>query len=121
MPDTSVETSTETAAAKSDKAEVMADVSTLEENYYQETGSYLQILRGNGLPTYETGTVAQKLGKGVHEDAWVHVYEAPGGKGYQVFYEEDGVLHAVGFGPEAAERTFTRSTIVAPSATSTTP
>jgi hypothetical protein len=80
---------------------VTADVAGLEDAYFQKTGSYLQILRGNGLPTYESGTIVEKLGKDVPADAWVHVYEAPGGKGYQVLYEDaDGTLHSVGYGPE---------------------
>jgi hypothetical protein len=42
------------------------------------------------------------------------------GKGYQVLYEDsDGVLHSMGYGPEATSRTFLQTTIVAPSATST--
>jgi hypothetical protein len=98
---------------------VVAEVAALQDAYFQETGGYLQVLPGNGLPTYETGTVAEKLGKNVADDAWVHIYEAPAGKGYQVFYEADGVLHSVGYGPEAAERTFSRNILVAPSATST--
>jgi hypothetical protein len=113
--------SQDTQAAKPAPETVTADVSALQETYYQRTGSYLQILRGNGLPTYESGTVSEKLGGTVPADAWVHVYEAPAGKGYQVFYEADGVLHSVGYGPEAVERTFTLSTIVTPSATSTSP
>jgi len=74
---------------------VAADVSALQDAYFQQTGSYLQILRGNGLPTYETGTVSEKLGENIPNDGWVHVYEAPGGKGYQVLYEADGVPHSV--------------------------
>jgi cytoskeletal protein RodZ len=100
---------------------VTAEVSALQEAYYEKTGSYLQVMRGNGLPSYESGAVSEKLGKDISTDAWVHVYEAPAGKGYQVLYEADGVLHSVGYGSEAGERTFSRSAIVAPSAASTTP
>jgi hypothetical protein len=39
---------------------------------------------------------------------------------YQIYYEEDGVAHSVGYGPEAADRTFTiEFPKPAPSATST--
>jgi hypothetical protein len=37
----------------------------------------------------------------------MEVYESPHGKGYQIMYEDDGALHSVGFGPEAADRTYT--------------
>ena len=46
--------------------------------------------------------------------------ESPHGKGYQIIYEEDGVVHSVGHGPEAADRTFTiEFPKPVPSATST--
>jgi hypothetical protein len=54
------------------------------------------------------GNTSQRLRSAVSEDVWVHVYEAPGGKGYQVFYEDAEGVHSVGYGPEAGERTSTR-------------
>lgn len=106
-------------AAIAAKEAAMGEVTTLQDEYFQKTGKYLQILKGNGLPDYENGNVTAKLGKNISDKAWVHVYEAPGGKGYQVFYEDNGIMYSIGYGPEALERTFQRSTAIPVSATST--
>ena len=90
-------------------------VSELERVYFDQHGTYLQILPGNQLPEYETGTVESKLGSTVHADIRVDVYEAPEGRGYQVSYMSNGVFHSVGYGPEAATRTFTYELSVASS------
>jgi hypothetical protein len=106
-------------SAISAKDAALADVTALQDAHFKKNGRYLQVLKGNGLPDYENGNVSEKLGKNISDKAWVHVYEAPGGKGYQVMYEDAGVLYSIGYGPEAAERTFERTTVALPSATST--
>ena len=80
-------------------------ISSLEDSYFGQHNKYLQILPGNALPDYESGTVAEKLGATIPADARVDVYEAPGGKGYQITYVEEGTAYTVGFGPEADSRT----------------
>jgi hypothetical protein len=51
--------------------------------------------------------VQSKFGKGLPENFRIDVYEGPHGKGYQITYEENGVVHSIGHGPEAADRTYT--------------
>ena len=45
--------------------------------------------------------------KALPENFRIDVYESPHGKGYQIYYEENGVAHSVGYGAEAADRTYT--------------
>jgi len=100
---------------------VVADeIANLEETYRRQTGRYLQIMPGNRLPTYETGSVTEKLGKNIPDNVRVDIYEAPGGFGYQISYEENGVVRSVGNGPEASARTYA-ITLPVPVATSTSP
>jgi hypothetical protein len=82
-------------------------IAALQDAYFNEHESYLQILSGNHLPDYETGTVAEKLGQTIDPGTHVDVYENVYGKGYQIFFEEDGVTYSAGYGPEAQDRTFT--------------
>jgi len=70
-------------------------------------GRYLQVMPGNTLPSYESGSVQAKFGKALPENIRIDVYTSPHGQGYQIYYEENGVAHSVGYGPEAADRTYT--------------
>jgi hypothetical protein len=62
---------------------------------------------GNTLPSTESGSVQSKFGKALPENVRIDVYNGPHGKGYQITYEENGVVHSVGYGPEAADLTYT--------------
>lgn len=95
------------------------DIAMLQDSYFEKTGNYLQILPGNELPAHEEGSVTQKLGGTLPADAYVHVYESPKGKGYQIFFKDGNTLISTGFGPEAADRTYTKELAPALSATST--
>jgi hypothetical protein len=96
------------------------DVMVLEQEYMSKYGRYLHVMPGNTLPAYESGSVQEKLGKTIPENYNVEVYESPHGKGYQISYEENGIVHSVGYGPEAADRTYTFELLKPPvSATST--
>ena len=68
---------------------------------------YLQVMPGNTLPSTESGSVQSKFGKALAENIRIDVYKSPHGKGYQIYYEENGVAHSVGYGAEAGDRTFT--------------
>lgn len=100
---------------------VFSQVETLEQDYFNVSGKYLQVKKNNQLPEYESGTVAEKLGQSLPLNTWVDVYEGPNGKGYIVHYEiegENGIdRYTKGFGPEADQWTFERlaSPIVASS------
>jgi hypothetical protein len=93
--------------AISGAAESVGEIGVLEQEYMSKYGRYLQVMPGNTLPSYESGSVQAKFGKALPENIRIDVYEGPHGKGYQIYYEEDGVAHSVGYGPEAADRTFT--------------
>ena len=83
-------------------------------------GRYLQVMPGNTLPSTESGSVQSKFGKALAENIRIDVYNSPHGVGYQIYYEENGAAHSVGYGPEAADRTYTiEFPKPAPSATST--
>ncbi|OGG50463.1 hypothetical protein A2763_01670 [Candidatus Kaiserbacteria bacterium RIFCSPHIGHO2_01_FULL_54_36] len=115
---TSPPAATTTPASPITTSTTVEDISALQESYYQKSGKYLQILPGNQLPEYESGTVAEKLGANVPADVRVDVYAGPQGKGYQITYEEEGTIYIVGFGPEAEHRTYSYPAPT-PSATST--
>jgi len=101
-------------------ATAVAEVSGLEQEYMSKYGRYLQVMPGNTLPSYESGSVQAKFGKTIPESVRIDVYESPHGKGYQIMYEENGVFHSVGYGPEAFDRTYTIEP-PAPTAASSTP
>lgn len=87
----------------------ITQVGQLEDLYFGQTGSYLQIKEDGQLPEYETGTVASKLGQAVPSNVRVDVYDGPRGKGYVVFYSvDDGktiTRYRQGYGPHADEWT----------------
>ena len=75
---------------------------------------------GNTLPSTESGSVQSKFGKALPEHIRIDVYEGPHGRGYEISYTENGIEHHVGYGSEAADRTYTiELPKPAPSATST--
>lgn len=80
---------------------------TLQENYKATNGRYLQILEGNKLPHYETGTILNKLGEELPEGVSINIYEGEDGNGYQICYEDIDARTCRGFGPQAATYTFT--------------
>jgi hypothetical protein len=85
----------------------VGEIATLEQEYMAKYGRFLQVMPGNTLPSTESGSVQSKFGKALPENIRIDVYESPHGKGYQIYYEENGTAHSVGYGPEAADRTFT--------------
>ena len=98
---------TETIVEQVSTTAEIGDIPQLEQEYMAKYGRYLQVMPGNTLPTTESGSVQSKFGKVLPENIRIDVYESPHGKGYQIYYEESGVAHSVGYGPEAADRTFT--------------
>lgn len=82
-------------------------IASLEDQYIQKNGKYLQVLRGDVLPPYESGSVTAQLGNDVPTSYEVDTYQSPLGVGYQITYAENGVTYSVGYGPEAASRTYT--------------
>src|SRR5580704_19206789 len=86
----------------------------------QKGGNYLQVLPGDKLPPYETGSVSDNLGADVPTNIRVDVYAAPNGDGYQITdTDTDGTIYSVGYGPEAQDRTYIISPPAAPVASST--
>lgn len=99
---------------------VETEVSSLQDSYFDETGKYLQVLKGNRLPTYESGSVEEKLGQPIDNSVEVNVYEGPLGKGYSMVYDTGTEIKSVGFGPQSADFTYSLVKKVPPiSATST--
>ena len=79
----------------------------LETDYFNKNGKYLQILEGNKLPSYEPGTISEKLGENIDQSYKVDVYKTPKGEhGYTVFFEDSNNYYAVSEGPEKASRDF---------------
>lgn len=94
-------------------------IATIEDSYFARTGKYLQVLPDSRLPHYESGNVADKLGRELPANSIVDVYEAPEGPGYQVRYTDSENEYSVGYGPEAKERTWIQPLPPPPVATST--
>lgn len=94
-----------TAALPQDTRTPIEATQQLEEAYFAKTGKYLQVLPNNKLPHYESGKTKDKLGKDLPANAIVNVYDGPGGKGYQVVYEDADAIYRVGYGPQAEEMT----------------
>jgi len=119
QPSAPAESTATSATTSSITVATRDSIAGLEETYRRQTGKYLQIQPGNVLPPYESGTVSEKLGNTIPDNARVDIYEAPGGTGYQISYEDNGALYSFGYGPEAADRTFTVKPSAIVSATST--
>jgi hypothetical protein len=112
--------STQSEAAISAAAAAVGNIATLEQEYMSKYGRYLQVMPGNTLPSTESGSVQPKFGKALPENIRIDVYNSPHGVGYQIYYEENGTAHSIGYGPETADRTYTiEFPKPAPSATST--
>ena len=110
VPDTVQEpepASTAPQEAISAAAAAVGDIATLQQDHMAKFGRYLQVMPGNTLRSTETGSVQTKFGKALPENIRIDVYESPHGKGYQIIYEESGVVRSTGYGPEAGDRTFT--------------
>jgi len=98
----------------SNEYKTINEIVSAENAYYAKYGKYLQVMLGNKLPHYETGTIKEKLGKNVPANIVIDVYETVGGenyqtkyKGYQIQYEDDTAYYSLGFGIQAKERTWT--------------
>src|SRR3990167_7987695 len=77
----------------------ISEIVSAETEYYQANGKYLQVLKGNKLPHYEKGSVAQKLGKTLPANALVNTYLTPeGNKGFFVQYQDNTGFYSYGYG-----------------------
>jgi hypothetical protein len=88
------------------------EVHALERDYFVKNGKYLQIRCDGTLPTYETGTVLEKLGADI-TGFCVDVYRMPdeneqpfGEWGYTVRWHDEDGYHGEGVGPEKARKDF---------------
>lgn len=115
------EIATSTLSVKIEESVVFSpqEVSALEDAYFARFGRYLQIMPGNRLPKYPSASVADALGVNLPADMRVDVYENPTGIGYQISYDSLGVRYSVGYGPEAASRTYSYQLPTLASTTST--
>lgn len=84
----------------------LASVSALEDQYFATTGKYLQILPGSQLPSYEKGTVIEKLGQDVPANVSVGTYQSPTGPGYFVRYTDAQGDYSYGTGPEESRGSY---------------
>jgi len=66
---------------------------TAQEAHKNATGRYLQILKNNRLPSYETGSVRNKLGNTIPTNWEVQVYDEPESRGsthgYYIMHSDD--------------------------------
>lgn len=93
-------------------------IAILQEDYKATNGKYLQILEGNRLPHYETGRILDKFGERLPENVSINVYTTPEGqKGYWLEYKDIDGHYSVGFGPHAAEHTWTKLPFVSSTST----
>lgn len=81
----------------------------LEETYHSSTGKYLQVIKGNKLPAYESGSVSGKLGQNIPASMTVNTYSGPKGSGYFIKHEDATGFYSIGFGPHADDFTTTRT------------
>ena len=85
---------------------------TQQDAYFQGNGKYFQGLphKRGGKPHYqeEAWTDLVDLPVGLNFEVTVHQYETPKGEyGYQIVFENDSEIASFGYGPEAANRTYT--------------
>lgn len=89
----------------------LQQIHALEQAYILKHGRPLQILSGNRLPHYETGTVKEKFGKNIGAAYSVDIYKEPdsrGGEwGYTAEWEDEDGAYANGVGSLKAYRDFT--------------
>lgn len=83
-----------------------AALSAAEDAYFAAHGTYFQVLKQDRVPPRENGTTVSNLGKHLPSGMSVDTYQqADGQQGYVINYEAAGNRYAIGFGPQAAERT----------------
>lgn len=73
--------------------EVYNLIHQFEEQYYQENGEYMQVLRGGNKPS-DVKKFNKKLFKQIKkaDNYRVDVYDGPEGKGYKIIYEDDKTI-----------------------------
>ena len=82
----------------------ITEIEVMQDAYFAKHGKYLQVTRNNKPPHYTT----DKLSKKIPNNMVVNIYETPEGEwGYQIItYNEDRTVISIGFGPQAAKRTY---------------
>lgn len=84
----------------------LEQVQRLETEYFAKTGTYLQVLENNRLPSDEVGTVLTKLGSPLPTGYNIDVYDGPNGKGYTIQYDDNTKKVGTSFGNEKAYRDY---------------
>lgn len=74
------------------------DLAAMEDAYMAANGKPLQVRPDGTLPSYESGTVLQKLGKTVPAGYRVDTYLTPKGEWGYTIASPDGAVH--NYGPE---------------------
>lgn len=83
------------------------EIELSQEEHFQKTGDFIQVLPGNTLPPEKPGKVEDYLETKIHPDYHINVYDENGVKGYQICTEDIDFLTCTGYGPQA--KTFTYS------------
>jgi len=88
-------------------------IATAENSYYNNHGSYFQVLPNQQLPSHQPGVLSDYVDpRAVPPNTRIDVYAGPAGSGYSVQWTipattcEAGLITSVGYGPEASERSF---------------
>ena len=86
-----------------DIVEVETKVDEVEAEQSKYTDKYVQVLEGNVYPDDEK----RRLDVALPDNMSVNVYDGPTGKGYQVVVKYEDRTEYIGYGPQAAEYTYT--------------
>jgi hypothetical protein len=96
----------ENIALPEEKRESLIEqVHDLERAYFDKERRYVQLFENSNVPSELMSTSDDTL-RTIPSGLRVDIYEAPGGAGYQIIYDDGITYRSVGVGPEAEERTF---------------
>lgn len=80
-------------------------VASEQDTYYRKYGRYRQVLKERGNPTYETKSLEEDQfdASSLPDNAEVHIYNSPKGKGYRVILDTDNSIIIKHYGAELDE------------------
>lgn len=95
-----------------DKLDTVDEIRIAQEDFYQRTGSYLQVISDSKTNPRVGGTVKEKLGKNVSSEYQINEYiRSDGAKGFEIIWKDNTGIHSRGYGPEAGFRTWDKITV----------
>lgn len=89
--------------------EFTADITVEQQDFLLQYADYIQVTADGRLLWNGQEINNNRFKNKIPANTEIHVYDSPGGKGFQILQADAGVFRSFAIGPEAAERTYTIS------------